>query len=139
MAEEKDGKNCKRKRERCRGPAGSVDTLGGRGAQPLILAEGALTRPLGRRNSTLYPLPPARWPAVTTRDTHVGMSEVGAVQLGRVFVKLEGKEAESKASPACLRPPLGPAPAPPLGQAVARMAVLPPAAGSLWPAAPWAS
>ena len=57
----------------------------------------------------------------TRRDTHVGMSEVGAVQLGRVLVKLEGKEAESEASQPCRCPPLAKLPPTPSGQAAARM------------------
>ena len=57
----------------------------------------------------------------TRRDTHVGMSEVGAVQLGRVLVKLEGKEAESEASQPCRCPPLAKLPPTSSGQAAAIM------------------
>lgn len=70
------------------------------------------------------------------RDTHVGMSEVGAVQLGCELVKLEGKTAQSEVSRPC------PCPLPAkylptlLGQAVARMAILPPEADGLQLAVP---
>lgn len=49
------------------------------------------------------------------------MSEVGAVQLGRVLVKLEGKEAESEASQPCRCPPLAKHPPTLPGRVAARM------------------
>lgn len=51
----------------------------------------------------------ARWGG-KRRDTHAGMSEVGAVQLGRVLVKLEGKTAEGEAFPPQAAALHGPAP-----------------------------
>lgn len=59
----------------------------------------AQTRPRGRG-------PPAQQPSRCTeaQHTHAGMSEVGAVQLGRVLVELERKDGDGEAPPARRRP-----------------------------------
>lgn len=101
------------------GRAGKTAREGGRGVPGA--SPGTRTSWAGALGLALWP-PPChactRWEATQTRrsltptptlpgdprarrDTHVGMSEVGAVQLGRVLVKLEGKEAESEASQPC--------------------------------------
>lgn len=61
---------------------------------------------------------PADLRGTEPQDTHAGMSEVGAVQLGRVLVELERKHGHSEASPAahaCVGPTLA-APGPGAGR-----------------------